>query len=189
MKRLNYILVVVLAATLLGACAEKKKSNIIITKKPVAKVNKGPQKMSDYEQSRNVEWVGANYQVVVKRSSSTDLPLVKLDDETRYYDNKITVRILRKDGSEFFNRTFTKADFTDYIDKHTQDTGALLGIVYVKAEGDNVYFAASVGSPDVASDEYVPLTLKISRLGAVSISKDQVLDTDSDGDDGDEDEV
>lgn len=179
MKKSNYIFTVALAAILLGACTEKKKSNIIITKKSVAKVNKGTQKMSDYEQSRNVEWAESSYQVVVKRSSSTDLPLVKLDDDTRYYDNKITVRILRKDGSEFFNRTFTKADFTSYIDKHTRDTGALLGIVYVKAEGDNLYFAASVGSPDITSDEYVPLTLKVSRMGGVSISKDQVLDTDS----------
>ena len=47
--------------------------------------------------------------------------------------------------------------------------GALLGIVYVKAEGDYLYFAASVGSPDVTSDEYVPLVLKISRMGSISI--------------------
>lgn len=70
---------------------------------------------------------------------------------------------MRSDGSEFFSRTFTKKDFTSYIDKHTQDMGALLGIVYVKAEGDYLYFAASVGSPDVTSDECVPLVLKISE--------------------------
>ena len=57
--------------------------------------------------------------------------------------------------------------------------GALLGIVFDKAEGDNLCFAASVGSPDITSDEYLPLVLKISRMGAVSISKDQVLDTES----------
>ncbi len=186
MKQFNYILTLALATCLLGACTEKKKSNIIITRKPVAKVKKGTQKMSDYEQSRDVEWIGTNYQVVVKRSSSSDLPLVQLDDDTKYYDNKIIVRILRKDGTEFFNRTFTKSDFAGYLDKHTQDTGALLGIVYVKTEGDFVYFAASVGSPDVTSDEYIPLTLKVSRMGAVSISKDQVLDTDSAEDEDDE---
>lgn len=179
MKKTNYIFTVAMAAILLGACTEKKKSNIIIAKKSVAMENKGTQKMSNYEQSRDVEWLGSSYQVVVKRSSAADLPLVTLDDDMRYYDNKITVRILRKDGSEFFNHTFTKTDFTSFIDKHTQDTGALLGVVYVKAEGDNLYFAASVGSPDITSDEYVPLMLKVSRMGDVSISKDQVLDTDS----------
>ena len=116
MKRINSVLTIALAVGLLGACTEKKKSDIIITKKPVAKVKKGPQKMSDYEQTRDVEWIGANYRVVVKRVSSTDLPMLQLDEDTKYYDNKITVRILRKDGSEFFNRTFTKTDFAGYLD-------------------------------------------------------------------------
>ena len=54
---------------------------------------------------------------------------------------------------------------------------ALLGIVFDKAEGDNLVFAASVGSPDRMSDEYVPLVLKISRFGDVRISKDTQMDT------------
>ena len=49
------------------------------------------------------------------------------DDNTKYFDNKITVRILRKDGTEFFYRTFLKTDFTGYLDKNTQQNGALLG--------------------------------------------------------------
>lgn len=181
MKRFDYIFLTILTAGLLTACAEKKKSDVIIAPKPAAKVkNKPVQKMGDYEQRKDVAWLGSTYQVCVKRQSDTGLPVVKNDGESRYYDNKITVRILRKDGSEFFNRTFTKTNFADFLDKHTQETGALLGIVYVKAEGDYLFFAASVGSPDVASDEYVPMVLQISRMGTVSISKDQLLDTGSD---------
>lgn len=174
----EYILIGLLAISSLTACTEKKKSNIIIAPKPVAKVvNKATQKMSDYEQTREADWVGSHYKVVVKRSSDKELPVLQLDENTKYYDNRISVKVLRSDGSEFFSRTFTKKDFTSYIDKHTQDMGALLGIVYVKAEGDYLYFAASVGSPDVTSDEYVPLVLKISRMGSISISKDEKLDT------------
>ena len=170
-----------LVAGMLCGCAEKKKSNIIIAPKPVAKnPNKPTQKMSNYEQAREIEWLGSTYKVVVKRECDPSLPIVQLDENNKYYDNKITVRILRKDGTEFFNRSFTKAAFDGYLDAHTQEQGALLGIVYVKAEGDNLCFAASVGSPDVTSDEYVPLVLKISRMGAVAISKDQLLDTDGD---------
>lgn len=181
MKRINYILMTALAAGMLCGCAEKKKSNIIIAPKPVAKnPNKPTQKMSNYEQARDIEWLGATYKVVVKRECDTSLPILQLDENNKYFDNKITVSILRKDGTEFFNRSFTKAAFDGYLDNHTKEQGALLGIVYVKAEGDNLCFAASVGSPDVTSDEYVPLVLKISRMGAVSISKDQLLDTDGD---------
>ena len=95
---------------------------------------------------------------------------------------------MRSDGSEFFSRTFTKKDFTSYLDKHTQDMGALLGIVYVKAEGDYLYFAASVGSPDVTSDEYVPMVLKISRMGSISISKDEKLDTNASAEEEEDEE-
>lgn len=182
MKRINYILLMAFAAGVMASCSEKKQSNVIIAPKPVAQVKKATQKMSGYEQARDVEWVGSTYKVVVKRSSDTELPLVKVDENNKYYDNVIQVRVLRKDGSEFFNRTFKKSDFSEFLDSHTKDAGALLGIVYVKAEGDYLYFAASVGSPDVTSDEYVPLVLKISRMGSVSISKDQVLDT-NDGED------
>lgn len=184
MKRINYILMTALVAGMLCSCAEKKKSNIIIAPKPVAKnQNKPTQKMSNYEQARDIEWLGSTYKVVVKRECDTSLPILQLDENNKYYDNKITVRILRKDGTEFFNRSFTKAAFESYLDSHTKEAGALLGIVYVKAEGDNLCFAASVGSPDVTSDEYVPLVLKISRMGAVGISKDQLLDTDGDEND------
>ena len=189
MKRIDYILIGLLAISSLTACTEQKKSNIIIAPKPVAKVvNKATLKMSDYEQTREADWVGSHYKVVVKRSSDKELPVLQLDENTKYYDNRISVKVLRSDGSEFFSRTFTKKDFTSYIDKHTQDMGALLGIVYVKAEGDYLYFAASVGSPDVTSDEYVPLVLKISRMGSISISKDEKLDTNASAEDEEDEE-
>ena len=184
MKRIDYILIGLLAISSLTACTEQKKSNIIIAPKPVAKVvNKATQKMSDYEQTREADWVGSHYKVVVKRSSDKELPVLQLDENTKYYDNRISVKVLRSDGSEFFSRTFTKKDFTSYI-----DMGALLGIVYVKAEGDYLYFAASVGSPDVTSDEYVPLVLKISRMGSISISKDEKLDTNASAEDEEDEE-
>ena len=117
--------------------------------------------------------------MVVKREADHELSIIQLDKTNKYYDNKITIRIQRSDGTEFFNQTFTKAAFESNLDKKTKSTGALLGIVFDKAEGDNLCFAASVGSLDITSDEYLPLVLKISRMGAVSISNDQVLDTES----------
>ena len=59
----------------------------------------------------------------------------------------------------------------------------MLGIVFDHVDGDNIYFAASVGSPDKMSDNYVPLVLKISRVGGVTISTDTKLDTTSNDDD------
>ncbi|MBR6494925.1 MAG: DUF4738 domain-containing protein, partial [Prevotella sp.] len=76
-------------------------------------------------------------------------------------------------------KTFTKTDFSGYVDAAFSKQSALLGIVFDKVEDGALRFAASVGSPDKASDEFVPLVLKISRSGSVSISKDTQLDTEN----------
>lgn len=155
------------------SCAEKKKSDIIITHKQEAPKKKATQRMEGYEQSNDVAWVGNTYKVSVKRFCDTSLPVLHVDETTSYYDNKITLRIQRQDGSEFMNRTFSKTDFLSYIDvKSMREEGALLGLVFLKAEGDNLFFNVSVGSPDITNDEYVSLRLRVGRMGGISISKD-----------------
>ncbi len=175
MKKRKLVLFLGVAILTLTACSSKKDERTIITKKVVAKPEVKIRKMEPSAQTRDIAWVGSTYKVVVNRKPSNSL--IKIDDRIKYYDNTITVRVLRKDGSEFFNKTFTKSDFSSYIDDNTKDHGCLLGVVFVKAEGDNLLFAASVGSPDLTSDEYIPLVVKVTRLGAVSISKDNMLDT------------
>lgn len=169
-----------LAGGTLQSCKEKKQSDVIITTKPVEEKKLPTQKVGDYEMETPVDWVGSTYQVVVERKADESLPLADDGQGNKYFDNRISVRVVRKDGSEFFNRTFTKEDFSAYVDALYKKNSALLGIVLDKAEGDYLVFAASVGSPDKMSDEYVPLVLKISRYGDVSVSKDTQMDISSD---------
>ena len=80
-----------LAVTL--SCGEKKKGpDVIIAKKAENKASKAIQSMSEYTDSRQTEWVGSIYTVEVKRQKDTSLPVVTLDDKTRYYDNTIAVK-------------------------------------------------------------------------------------------------
>lgn len=178
MKRLFYAFAFSLLLMGVISCDEKPKNDIIITKMPPkTEISKNPLQVGNYSQSRQVEWVGSTYTVEVNRQADTALTIVKDDNGQRYYDNRITVKIIRKDGSEFFNRAFTKKDFDGYVDALYKKNSVLLGIVLDKADEDNIYMAASVGSPDKSSDEFVPLIVKISRMGVVSISKDTDLDT------------
>jgi hypothetical protein len=172
-----YVIIAALLAISMTSCKEKKQSDNIITTKPVAEVKKPTQEVGNYDMTTPVDWVGSTYQVVVERKADHSLPLADDGQGNKYYDNRITVKVIRKDGSSFFNRTFTKEDFAKYVDPLYRKNSALLGIVLDKAEGDNLVFAASVGSPDKMSDEYVPLLMKISRFGDVAISKDTQLDT------------
>ncbi|WP_337385450.1 DUF4738 domain-containing protein [Prevotella sp.] len=167
------------AIALWASCSSKPQSNDIIARKPVKAAPKPTQTMGDYSQNRTISWLGSAYTLCVERKADHELQLAKDETGTKYYDNRIKLVIKRSDDSEFFNRTFTKADFADYVGNDYKD-GALLGIVFDRTDSDNLYFAASVGSPDKMSDNYVPLVLTISRLGAVKIKQDTKLDTTSD---------
>ena len=174
----------IILSVYLVACQEKPKTTDIITKKPIKVQTKDIQKVGDYAQTRSVEWLGETYSVFVKRVADASLPLIKDETGAKYYDNTVTLTINRPDGSVFFSRKFTKSDFMEYVGDE-EKRGALLGVVLDHAKYATLYFAASVGSPDKTSDEYVPLVMSISRGGEVSIKKDTHLDTVSeDADEG-----
>lgn len=158
----------------LVACHDKKPA-ATVKRAPKVETPKGPMNMGDNIAKRDVAWLGSNYNVSVIRKADPGLPLAS-DGTHDYYDNTITVNVDRTNGSQFFSRRFTKADFKAYVDDYYYKKGALLGIVFVGAQGNTLSFAASVGNPDKSSDEYVPLILKISNLGAVSIAKDEDLE-------------
>ena len=164
--------------SVLVGCQEKKVTTTIITKKPVAiSQPAGIQRTGNYDQAIDVDWVGSTYQVVVSRSSDESLPPVTDESGVKYYDNSVTVKVVRQDGSEFFSRKFTKKDFAAYIDESYMSRSVLLGVVFYRAEANDLYFAASVGSPDKLSDDFVPLVVKLNRMGTLAISKDTKLDT------------
>ena len=117
------------AATMLTACQEKKQSTVIIAPKPEAPKPSGPVVMQDMNAQNDVEWIGKTYKVVVSRKVDRELPMVEVEQGKKAYDNRINLRILRPDGSEFFNRDFTKQAFASCLDEPTKKNGVLLGIV------------------------------------------------------------
>lgn len=178
MKIIPTLLIASVVALSVVACGNKKQNNDIIAKKPAVKAPASPVKMQDYNHRESVNWLGQQYGIAISRRADTSLPLVTDDGGGKYYDNRIEVRVTRPDGSVFFDRAFTKTDFAAQVGDDYIKKSALLGIVIDRVEGENVVLAASVGSPDVLSDEYVPLLITVSRTGGVSISKDTRLDSD-----------
>lgn len=182
-KRILPVVALVLFFT--ASCSEKKPTNDIITHKTVKKAPAAPAKMQNYDHTEKVEWLGKQYTVSISRRAESDSALVADDNGNKYHNNRITVRITRSDGTEFFDKTFTKGDFASVVSADYRDKSALLGIVVDHAEGDKLYLAASIGSPDVLSDEYMPLMITVSRTGTVSISKDNRPDDPAEQDDDD----
>ena len=180
MKTITTLLLTAAATFAVTACSDKKPSNDIITSKQVEKAPASPVKMQDSDQKSKVEWTGKDYTVDISRKSDTALPIITDESGTKYYDNRITVKVTRPDGTLFFNKVFTKNDFADITGENYLKKTALLGIVVDSAEDGSLNLAASVGAPDVLSDDYIPMIISISRMGDVSIKKDERAEFDID---------
>ena len=162
----------------MSGCGSKKKSDQIITQRVVKKAPQQPVKMQEYNDERDVPWIGKSYHVGINRMPSDSLPMVKDETGQKFVDNIFTLTVSREDGSVFFSRQFTKAFFTDYITEVYRKAGILEGIVFDKADGDWLEFAASVGLPQ--TDEYIPLVIRLSRMGELTVSQDTQMDTNGD---------
>lgn len=192
MKNVFTIAVMAALALALTACGDKKKSEDIIAQRVVKVKPKTPIRMQDYTDQREVAWIGKNYHVTVQRQPSDSLPMVKDETGQKFVDNVFTLKVSRDDGSVFFSRQFTKAHFSQYITETFRKAGILEGIVFDKADGDWLEFAASVGLPQ--TDEYIPLVLRLSRMGDLVIRQDTQMDTNGDTGNGsqsdsDDDEI
>lgn len=176
MKTARILFILAASAMLAASCGEKKQTTEIIAPKPVQKAAAAPVKMQGYENNENVEWLGKTYKVVVSRRTDTEMAMIEDETGTKYYDNRISLKVMRPDGTVFFSREFTKNDFSGYIDAAYLKHSALLGLVLEKAEGDNLQLAASVGSPDMLSDDYVPMLITLSRMGNITMKKDTRID-------------
>jgi len=178
MKRIHIVWLAI-AAMMLINCGEKKKSDNIIAPKVEQPKLQAPIKMQEYSQTTDVKWLDKNYQVEICRVPDDSLKMVKDETGQEFVDNRISIRILRADGSVFFSRVFTKAAFDACLDNDYRQTGILEGLVFDKVEGVNLFFAASVCHPQ--TDEYIPMVVTVSSLGEVGIRRDTDLDTYGDG--------
>lgn len=181
MKKLMLVAMATLTISSFLSCKdEKKESHVIIAPKPEPEVIPTTSvKMGEVDHQDTVHWLGKVYTVKVHREPADSTLMVKDEQGREYFDNLIRVSIVRADGSEFFNRVFRKADFNEFLDANTRTHGVLLGVVKDKAEGEHLRLAASVGSPDVLSDEYIPLSIDVSSHGDVVFQKGTALDVEN----------
>lgn len=168
-------MLVVALVGVVAACSNKKKSNDIITTKYVKPKPQGPISLENTSVTKEFKWADRNYSCLVERTADDSLPMVKDEIGQQFVDNRIKVTITRADGSTFFQRVFTKKDFSSQLDDDYRETGILEGLVFVDVEPNEVRFAASVNHPQ--TDEYIPLVVTVNRTGGVNISRDTQMDT------------
>lgn len=174
-----------LLAVAVAGCGNKKENETIIAPKVVKKAPSGPIRMQSYTQTKEVDFAGGRLTCVIQRTPGDSLRMAKDENGQKYVDNIITLTITRGDGSVFIKRSFTKQSFDDCLDDDYRETGILEGFVFDKVEGGNLCFAASVCHPQ-NDDEFIPIVVKVSSGGGVSIARDTQIDTNGTVDDEDD---
>ena len=168
----------VLALTFVGllatSCGKKKQHDDIIVQETETPQPQAPIRMQDYKDIKDVQWLGKQYQIEVSRTACDSLAMVKDETGQQFVDNRIVLKVIRQDGSVFCTKTFTKSAFSACLNDDYRKTGILEGFVFDKAEGNHLFFAASVCHPQ--TDEYIPMVVTLSNFAEVGISKDQQME-------------
>ena len=124
-----------------------------------------------------VSWKGQIYHYDILREPDTTLAKVK-DGESGslFSDNHIDLVVSCQNKIIFKNR-FYKSSFNNFLEEGLKKNGILEGLVFDEALPEGLRFATSVSYP--GSDLYVPLVVLVNKDGEVSVSKDKILDSDS----------
>ena len=163
---LRFALILLISVVAFSSCKKKEQTDDIIVEKVIEKPQEGPESMGNDEQSGSITWIkGAEYSYTIKRVSDSESPLVT-NHEKEYRDNSITLVVRRADGSVFFEKTFSKANFAPVLPKDFKENGVLLGMNFDKAEGNNLSFVVSVGSPDETNEEFYYVRMLLDNLGS-----------------------
>ena len=176
MKKIQ-LLAALLIAVIAISCGKKKESKDIIVPTVEVVKPKAPISMQPYNQQQEVKWLDKSYQVFIDRVADDSLRMVQDETGQKFVDNRITLRVIRADGSVFFKKVFTKSSFDAQLDDDYRQTGILEGLVFDKVDGNNLIFAGSVSHPQ--TDEYIPLVVTVSNFGNVTIKRDNQMDTNS----------
>ena len=173
---MNYrtILTLSIVGLITVSCGKKKQHDDIIVQETETPQPQAPIRMQDYKDIKDIQWLDKQYQIEVTRTADDSLKMVKDETGQQFVDNRITLRIIRTDGSIFCTKTFTKCAFDGCLDDDYRKTGILEGFVFDKAEGNQLFFAASVCHPQ--TDEYIPMVVTVSNFGEVGIAKDQQME-------------
>ena len=186
---MKYMLPIILVAgvMMLGACKEKKKSEDIITTKYVPKHPQAPIAMAEEHLSDTVKWLGSDYCVTVDRTSSDSLKMLTDEIGQEYKDNIITLKIVRKDKSVYFEKTFTRNSFTAYLSGDYTKNSLLSSIRFNEVDKDELIFSVIISHPDALDDEYLSLKLKVNADKGYKVEIDNDLMDELDDESEDED--
>lgn len=164
----------ILTLAMVWSCSEKKQDQATVRENPQEEeqVTENVRCLPLYQITDSVQNGSHTYTYTIERVASDSLGVVE-DDGCKYANTCITISI-RKDGSKFFQHSFTKNSFSDVVDEDFLRKSILDGCRMMGVKDGMVVLSMCVSFPD--SDLSQPLLLKIDGNGAYTIEKDNNME-------------
>lgn len=175
MKHLIFMLA---AAALLAACGKNGQKDVQILRTQTSTPTL--HRMGDYHVTDTLRVGSRLYLATLHREAKDSLGIVEDENGERYVDNFYRLTILR-DGSDFFDRRFTKKDFAPLLNADFRRNGILDGFRYRNSQDGKLFFSVCVSYPE--SDMTAPFVLAVGPDGSYTIETDNALDMGDMGED------
>ncbi len=176
MRKVYYALALVLAAA--AGCGRKAGRPAEDARRAIFQIDSvdrvtGVQRMQVSRVEQEISCNGEKYVLFIERAPGDSLPAVTNDMGT-FADNRIVVRIARADGGKVFGRTFTRQDFSGWVEEDDLRRFILEGMVFDEektAAGRSIVLSASISYPQ--TDLYIPFSVAISPEGKMNVSRNE----------------
>lgn len=166
-----------LIATAIAACTGNNSTGTVVEEAHVDSISPNKiNRLSEYDEAGKHTIGSSTYNYTYSFKSDTSLAVVINPLDYQYYDNKAKLTITQG-GRNIVTKTFTKADFREYVPDAFYKTSALIGFCYnydKEKSKDAIYFIATIGDPDISADTSYAIEIKVTSSGA--ITHDRLLD-------------
>lgn len=167
----------------LTACGDKKSDGADNADSTSVAANNNKPYADPSQTNNSTATIGGNtYSITIKRSADPSLPVVTDELGKQFYDNRVDVTITRN-GEAFFEHSYTKEAFNDFLSSSERHGSVLLGMAYDSSKNDahTIRLGAQVGQTGLGEGPAFCVEIPLNG-GASSIVRDNNQDTT--GDDG-----
>lgn len=135
---------------------------------------------ADPSQTSTAEAVlgGKRYEVTIARSADKSLPVVTDDMGKTFYENRVDVTV-KRDGEEFFHKSYSKEAFSDFLTSPADRQGTvLLGMAFDKSRStaSTICLGAQIGQIGIEEGPAFCVEIPLNG-GTASIVRDNKQDT------------
>lgn len=159
-----------LTALLLSACKQAPEKVTNTQEQTVSTTVNTPHVTQNEMTQNEVFTLGKDtYKIQLHRIPDTTLPIVKDENEEKFYDNSVDVDI-HLNNQPLLHQRFTKADFKDFIPDHEYNINILQGMSVITSAQKALQLTAEIGEPGMAG-EGRNFVVTVHRNGQTEIHK------------------